>query len=114
MPGRNTLIVFLALLCLAPSARAADSAVTVDLILPPALADKGAPLYRGAKVKIGDQLLPVREGALPIGQLAAFVPDQHSLIISNNPDASEEAKNKALFDVLDALQAGAVAPAAGE
>jgi hypothetical protein len=86
----------------------------VDLILPPALESADAPFYRGAQVKLGDQLMPVREGALPKGQLAAFVPEKNAVIISNKQDASQADKGRALFDVLDALEAGAIAPAAGQ
>ncbi len=86
---------------------------TVDLILPPALASKDAPFYEGAQVKIGDALMPVRTGKLPSDQLAAFDPDNHELVISDSQNASETDKGKALFEVLDALQAGAIAPATG-
>lgn len=101
-----------ATLLLLPFSAYAESE-TVDLILPPALASKDAPFYEGAKVKIGDTLMPVRLGDLPDDQLAAFNPDDQELVISDSKTATEEDKGKALFDVLDALQAGAIAPAAG-
>lgn len=102
----------LAALFLLPLSAYAESE-TVDLILPPALASKDAPFYEGAQVKIGDTLMPVRTGALPEDQLAAFNPDGQELVISDSKAATEEDKGRALFDVLDALQAGAIAPAAG-
>ena len=95
----------------AATAQAADT--SVDLILPPALASKDAPFYEGAQVKIGDTLMPVRTGKLPSDQLAAFNPDAQELTISDSQSATETDKGKALFEVLDALQAGAIAPAAG-
>lgn len=108
---RKGLIAFLLFLWLAPNAWAED--VAVDLILPPSLESKDAPFYRGAQVKLGDEMIKVREAALPEGQLAAFHPEEKSVIVSDKKDATEEAKGQALLEVLDALQAGAVAPAAG-
>lgn len=101
-----------AALLLLPSSALAESD-SVDLILPPALASKDAPFYEGAQVKIGDVVMPVRMGDLPEDQLAAFNPEDKELVISDSKTATEEDKGKALFDVLDALQAGAIAPAAG-
>ena len=103
-------ILFLMLL-LSPCSHAESE--QVDLILPPALASKDAPFYEGAQVKIGEALMPVRTGKLPSDQLAAFNPDAQELIISDSQAATETDKGKALFEVLDALQAGAIAPAAG-
>ena len=100
------------LILLLPFSAHADN-TSIDLILPPALASKDAPFYEGAQVKIGDTLMPVRTGKLPIDQLAAFNPDAQELIISDSQAATETDKGKALFEVLDALQAGAIAPAAG-
>lgn len=85
----------------------------VDLILPPTLQTPDAPIYRGAQVKIGDTLVPIHEAPLPAGQLAAFQPDKNRVVISNGT-AKDEAKTAALLQVLDALQLGAVAPAAGQ
>lgn len=87
--------------------------MTVDLVLPPTLEKADAPFYRGAKVKMGDALVPVREGKLPKDQLAAFVPEENAVIISDSKAATEADKGQALLGVIDALQAGAVAPAAG-
>jgi hypothetical protein len=87
---------------------------SVDLILPPVLANKDAPIYRGAKVKIGDEVFPVLEGALPDGQVAVYDPKVQAVIVSDQKSITEQDKNAALFDVLQALEVGAIAPAAGK
>ncbi len=90
------------------------AAANVDLILPPALESADAPIYHGAKVKIGDTTVPVKEAPLPPGQAAAYQPEKGAVVVSNRKDISEEVKSQALLEVLQALEAGAVAPAAGE
>lgn len=88
-------------------------AETVDLVLPPALTSHDAPFYEQAQVKIGERLIPVREGALPEGTLARYVPEQNAVIVSNSMNATEAEKGRALLEMMDALQASAIAPAAG-
>ena len=103
--------VMLLVLVLFPLPVWADS---VDLVLPPVLEATEAPFYQGAHVKLGDDMMPVQEGSLPKGQLAAYVPEKNAVIISNTPHATEADKGRALLEVLSALEAGAIAPSAGE
>ncbi|MDB5478824.1 MAG: hypothetical protein JWM96_1319 [Alphaproteobacteria bacterium] len=86
----------------------------VDLILPPGLESKDAPFYRGARVKIGDTMMPVTEAPLANGKLAEFQPEQNRVVVSNAATASEEDKGSALLDVVVGLQAGTIATAAGQ
>lgn len=100
------------LLLAAPCAAFAQDLPKVDLLLPPQLA-KGAPFYQDARVKIDDAIVPVTQDSLPDGQLAAYQPEQNRVVVSNSKTADESAKGTALLEVIDAMQAGAVAPAAG-
>lgn len=86
----------------------------VDLLLQPGLPTADAPFYRGAKVKIDEQIVPVQEGELPQGQLAEYQADKNVVVVSNATNVSEIAKGQALLDVVTALQVGGVATAAGQ
>lgn len=92
----------------------AAHAEEIDLILPPTLASADAPFYQQAQIKIGEDLIPVREGNLPKGTLAQYQPEKKAVIISNTASASEAEKGRALLDMMAALQASAIAPAAGQ
>lgn len=93
---------------------AADLSGDVDLILPPTLASNDAPFYRGASVKVGDTVLPVKEATLASGQLAEYQPEHNRVVVSNAAGASEGDKGQALLDVVTAMQASAIATAAGQ
>jgi len=86
----------------------------VDLILPPALASKDAPFYQEAKVKIGNEVVPVKQGDLPAGTLAQYQPQNKAVIISNTSSASDNDKGQALLDVVAGLQANNITTAAGK
>jgi hypothetical protein len=86
----------------------------VDLILPPTLASSDAPFYRGASVKVGNTIIPVKEAATTNGQLAEFQADKNQVVISNAANASESDKGQALLNVVTAMQASAIATAAGQ
>lgn len=86
----------------------------VDLILPPALESSDAPFYRGASVKVGNNVLPVKEAPLPEGTLAEYQPEKNLVVISNSATASENDKGQALIDVVTAMQASAIQTAAGQ
>lgn len=86
----------------------------VDLILPPVLASSDAPFYRGAAVKVGDTVLPVKEAATTNGELAEYQPENNQVVVSNAPNASETDKAQALLNVVTAMQANAIATAAGQ
>lgn len=105
-------IICTILMLFAPMANAQSAGI--DLILPPALESADAPFYRGATVKMGDTTLAVRETALPAGVLAEFHPEQNAILVSDAADRSETDKAAALMDVLSALEAGAIATAAGQ
>jgi hypothetical protein len=109
-------IICTILMLFAPVAASVAHAETagIDLILPPSLESPDAPFYRGAKVKMGDTILPVREVALPSGVLAEFRPEQNAILVSNTADRNDTDKAAALMDVLSALEAGAIATAAGQ
>lgn len=105
------LILALVLMVL-PVAAFAQSA-QVNLLLAPALESPDAPFYRGARVKIGEEILPVQETELPTGTLAEYNPQLNSILVSTTNSASETAKAQALMDILSALEAGAIQTAAG-
>jgi len=105
------LILALVLMVL-PVAAFAQSA-QVNLLLAPALESPDAPFYRGARVKIGEEILPVQETELPAGTLAEYNPQLNSILVSTTNSASETAKAQALMDILSALEAGAIQTAAG-
>jgi len=86
----------------------------VDLILPPALASADAPFYRGASVKVGSTVYPVKEAATTNGQLVEFQPDKNQVAVSSAAGASENDKGKALLETVTAMQASAIATAAGQ
>ena len=86
----------------------------VDLILPPVLASSDAPFYRGAAIKVGNDVLPVTEAATSNGELAEYQPEQNQVVVSNAANASEEDKARALLEVVSAMQASAIATAAGQ
>ena len=86
----------------------------VDLILPPALASNDAPFYRGASVKVGNNVLPVTEAATSNGSLAEYQPENNQVVVSNAANATETDKAQALLDVVTAMQANAIATAAGQ
>ena len=85
----------------------------VDLVLPPALETPDAPFYRGAKVKVDSDMIPIVEGELPPGQVAGYAPEFHAVIVSNSNTISEADKGQALLDVVSAMQVGDIATAAG-
>lgn len=85
----------------------------VDLVLPANLASPDAPFYQEAQVKIGNELIPVREGSLPAGVLVQYQPENKAVIVSDAKNSSEIEKGKALLDVVNAIQASTIAPAAG-
>jgi hypothetical protein len=85
----------------------------VNLILSPGMAAADAPFYRGARVKVGNEVIPVQEADLPKGSLAEYNPDLNAIIISSDDKAPVETKALALMDVLAAFEAGAVETAAG-
>jgi hypothetical protein len=105
-------LVLTLVLMLLPAVAFAQSA-PVNLLLAPALETPDAPFYRGARVKIGNEILPVQETELPAGTLAEYNPDLNSILISTTESASETAKAQALMDILSALEAGAIQTAAG-
>lgn len=86
----------------------------VDLILPPVLASGDAPIYRGASVKVGDTILPVTEAATTNGALAEYQPEKNQVVVSNAATATDVEKAGALLDVVSAMQASAIATAAGQ
>jgi hypothetical protein len=86
----------------------------VDLILPPALASSDAPFYRGASVKVGDKVFPVKETATTNGQLVEFQPDKNQVAVNNSSSASETDKGEALLNTVTAMQASTIATAAGQ
>lgn len=98
------------------TAHAQDTTLSgeVDLILPPSLASADAPFYRDARIKVGETVMPVEEAALPSGTLAEFQPENGRVVVSNSSTDSELAKGQALLDVVSALQASAIATAAGQ
>lgn len=85
----------------------------VDLVLPANLASPDAPFYQEAQIKIGDELIPVREGTLPAGVVVQYQPENKAVVVSNAKTLSEADKGRALLDVVDAIQASTIAPAAG-
>lgn len=91
----------------------AESGISVDLVLPANLASDDAPFYQEAQVKIGSELIPVREGNLPAGVLVQYQPENKAIVVSDAKNSSEAEKGKALLDVVDAIQASTIAPAAG-
>lgn len=107
MGGMNVLTVSMA------HAEPSRQAINVDLVLPATLASSDAPFYQEAQVKIGDQMIPVTQGALPSGVLAQYQPENKAIIISNAISSSEEEKGQALLDVVAAIQANTIIPAAG-
>ncbi len=109
-PMRPLLTLAVALLLAVP-AMAQD--VRVNLILSPHLVGQEAPFYRGARVKIGDEVIPVQETDLPAGALAEYNPQLNAVLISSDANTSLEAKSLALMDVLAAMEAGAIQTAAG-
>lgn len=90
-----------------------SSGQQVDLVLPANLANPEAPFYQEAQVKIGNELIPVREGSLPAGVLVQYQPENKAVIVSDAKHSSEVEKGKALLDVVHAIQASTIAPAAG-
>ena len=86
----------------------------VDLILPPGLQTPDAPFYRGASVKIGEKIFPVKEASTTNGQLVQFQPENNQVVVSDAANTSEEAKGEALLNTVTALQASAIATAAGQ
>jgi len=112
---RLFLIAFVLCALVAPAAYAVKpyELPQVDLVLPPALETPDAPFYRGAKVKIGEETVPVIEGALPKGQVAEYQPEQNQVVVSDSDTISETDKGQALMDVISALQVGDIATAAG-
>jgi hypothetical protein len=113
------LLVILALIAaiatpVAAHAQAENLSGDVDLILPPVLASSDAPFYRGASVKVGDVVMPVKEAATTNGQLVQFQPENKQVVISNAAGVSENEKGAALLDVVTAMQASAIATAAGQ
>lgn len=111
---RLFLAAFVLLSLAAPHAHAAEAALPqVDLILPPALVTPDAPFYRGAKIKVDKQIVPITEGALPAGQVAEYHPDTNEVVVSDSDTISETAKGQALLDVVSAMQVGEIATAAG-
>lgn len=118
--GLAVLIFVLAMILAPLFAHAEEAAVPemqgaqVDLILPPTLASADAPFYRGAKIKIGERMVNVTEGATTGRSLAQYDPEHDLVIVSNSPTASEVAKGQALLDVVSALQVNDIATAAGQ
>jgi hypothetical protein len=92
---------------------AANAASQVDLILPPQLETPDAPFYRGAAVKMGNDVMPVVEGKLPNGVVAQFQPERRAVVVSNDSNISENRKGQALMDVVTTLQTAAIQTAAG-
>ena len=92
---------------------AQDAGASVDLVLPGTLASSDAPFYRNAHVKIGEEMLPVQEVALAGNSLAEYQPEQNRVVVSNSKSVSDIEKGQALLDVVTALQASTVMPAAG-
>ena len=113
---RLFLLTFVAFLCAAPVAHAADESYLahVDLILPPALETPDAPFYRGAKVKVDEMVLPVIEGKVAEGRIAEFQPENNVVVVSDSTTISETDKGQALLDVVSAMQIGDIATAAGQ
>ena len=86
----------------------------VDLILPNGVAVGDAPFYRGASIKVGEDVLPVKEAATSDGSLAEYQPENNQVVVSNAAGVSESDKGQALIDVVTAMQASAIATAAGQ
>jgi len=107
---RIVALIFLGLVCLPLAAQAQQS---VDLLLPPSLETPDAPFYRGARVKLGDDVMPVTEGRLPNGVLAQYQPENKKVVVSDDGNISENRKAQALMDVVTALQVGTIETAAG-
>lgn len=106
---RYALITLVMMLMAAPAI-----AQDVDLILPPTLASDSAPFYKEAKIKIGNDIMPVKEGTLPDGMLVQFQPENRAVIVSDASDVTDEAKGQALLDVVIGLQASNIETAAGQ
>ncbi len=71
------------------------SSPNVDLVLPANLASADAPFYQEAQVKIGNELIPVRQGNLPSGVLAQYQPENKAVVVSDATGSSEADKGKA-------------------